>query len=206
MSTATGAESGYKGASFVFDSYAYVRRLRDAGMDEQQAAIQAETFMALAEDRLATKQDIAELMRDIAAMDAKAETTKAELHKAIEITRAELRKDIEAIRAELHKDIEAIRAELRKDIDTTRTELHKDIEITRAELRKDIETAKVETIKWVVITGIAILGGVAALIRFVPPVPAYYQPSTQEMRQTAPVPAPPLAPQGPPAHSPTPAR
>ena len=80
MSTATSTEGGYKSASFVFDSYAYVRRLRDAGMDEQQAAIQAETFMALAEDRLATKQDIAELKGDI-------ETTKAELQKDIALAR-----------------------------------------------------------------------------------------------------------------------
>ncbi|MBF0097680.1 MAG: DUF1640 domain-containing protein [Magnetococcales bacterium] len=78
MSTETNVESGYKGASFAFDSYAYVRRLRDAGMDEQQAAIQAETFMAMAEDRLATKHDIALLQRDIAAIDAKVEATKAD--------------------------------------------------------------------------------------------------------------------------------
>ena len=89
MSTATSTEGGYKSASFVFDSYAYVRRLRDAGMDEQQAAIQAETFMALAEDRLATKQDIVELKRDIAAIDAKVETTKAELRMEIEVAKTE---------------------------------------------------------------------------------------------------------------------
>ena len=67
-----------------------------------------------------------------------------------------------------------------------------DIDLAKAELRKDIEAAKVETIKWVIVTGIAILGGVAAINRLVPPVPAYYQPPTQEMRQTAPVPSPTL--------------
>ncbi|MBF0462974.1 MAG: hypothetical protein HQL87_16515 [Magnetococcales bacterium] len=57
-------------------------------------------------------------------------------------------------------------------------------------------------IKWVVVTGIAILGGVAAINRLVPPVPAYYQPSTQELRQMAPastLPAPP-APSSAPIH------
>ena len=182
MSTATSAESGYKSGTFVFDSYAYVRRLREAGMDEQQAAIQAETFMALAEDRLATKQDIAGLTRDI-------EATKAELKRDIEATKAELKLDIAAIDAR----VETTKAELRKDIETTKAELRKDIETTKAELRKDIETAKVETIKWVVITGIAILGGVTALIRFAPPLPTYYQLPAQEMRQIAPVPSAPLA-------------
>ncbi|MEO5363082.1 MAG: CCDC90 family protein [Magnetococcus sp. DMHC-8] len=103
MSTATSAESGYKGASFVFDSYAYVRRLRDAGMDEQQAAIQAETFMAMAENRLATKQDIAELKRDIAAIEAGLKRDIAILDGKIETTKAELRKEIEIAKTETIK-------------------------------------------------------------------------------------------------------
>ena len=68
-----------------------------------------------------------------------------------------------------------------------------DIELAKVELRKDIEAAKVETIKWVIVTGIAILGGVTAINRLAPPVPAYYQPPTQEMRQPAP-PVPPATP------------
>ena len=54
----------------------------------------------------------------------------------------------------------------------------------------DLEAAKGDIIKWVVTTGIVILGGVAALIRFVPPAPIYYQPPAQEMRQPAPSPVP----------------
>ncbi|MBF0161689.1 MAG: hypothetical protein HQL88_05320 [Magnetococcales bacterium] len=169
--TATNAESVYKGASFVFDSYAYVRRLRDAGMDEQQAAIQAETFMALAEDRLATKQDVAELKRDIAESNVRIATVEASLKRDIEATKAELKRDIAAIDAK--------------------------VETTKAELRKDIETAKVETIKWVVVTGMAILGGVAAINRMFPPLPAYYHPPLQEMRQTVPPPVFPVPPAAP---------
>ncbi|MEO5363981.1 MAG: CCDC90 family protein [Magnetococcus sp. DMHC-8] len=56
----------------------------------------------------------------------------------------------------------------------------------------DLETAKVDIIKWVVTTGIVILGGVAAINRLAPPVPAYYQPPAQEMR--LPVPAAPTTP------------
>ena len=100
MSTTTTTEIGHRSASFLFDSYAYVRRLRDAGMDEQQAAIQAETFLALAEDRLATKQDIADtnariamveanLKLDLASLDGKVETTKESLRKEIEVAKNE---------------------------------------------------------------------------------------------------------------------
>ena len=146
MSTATSTEGGYKSASFVFDSYAYVRRLRDAGMDEQQAAIQAETFMALAEDRLATKQDIAELKRDIAAIDAKVETTKAELKRDIETTKAELQKDIAILDGK--------------------------IETTKESLRKEIEVAKNETIKWMIglaLAQLAMMAGILmTLVRLLP--------------------------------------
>ncbi|MBF0162816.1 MAG: hypothetical protein HQL88_11085 [Magnetococcales bacterium] len=65
-------------------------------------------------------------------------------------------------------------------------------------LEKEIEKAKVETVKWVIVTGIAILGGVAAINRIFPPVPVYYQPPLQEMRQPAQpppaLPAPPSTP------------
>ncbi|MEO5350025.1 MAG: CCDC90 family protein [Magnetococcus sp. YQC-3] len=67
--------------------------------------------MALAEDRLATKQDIAELKRDIAAIDARVETTQAELQKDIETTKAELQKDIETTKAELRREIEVAKNE-----------------------------------------------------------------------------------------------
>ncbi|MBF0461800.1 MAG: DUF1640 domain-containing protein [Magnetococcales bacterium] len=150
--------------AIAFDTYAYVRRLRDAGVDEAQAAIQADTLVTLVEDRLATKQDVADLKRDIALIEAN------------------LKRDIK----EMDVRIVNVESNLKKDIAI----LNGKIEITKAELRKDIETAKVDIIKWVVVTGIAILGGVAALIRFAPTGPAYYQPPTQEMRQMAPVPVP----------------
>ncbi|MEO5348438.1 MAG: hypothetical protein H7836_02170 [Magnetococcus sp. YQC-3] len=52
----------------------------------------------------------------------------------------------------------------------------------------DLAAAKVDIIKWVVTTSIVILRGVAASNRIFPPVPAYYQPPVQEMRQPAPPP------------------
>ena len=72
--------------------------------------------------------------------------------------------------------------------------LEKEIELAKAELRKDIEAAKVETIKWVIVTGVAILGGMATINKYFPPVQLYNQPPAQEMRQTAPPPALPVPP------------
>ncbi|MEO5354668.1 MAG: CCDC90 family protein [Magnetococcus sp. XQGC-1] len=71
-------------------------------------------------------------------------------------------------------------------------EVKGDIRELELKLEARIETAKVETIKWVIATGMIILGGVAALNRLVPPpVPTYYQPPAQEMRLPPPAPAAP---------------
>ncbi|MEO5348355.1 MAG: CCDC90 family protein [Magnetococcus sp. YQC-3] len=111
MSTPPTTETNHKSSSFLFDSYSYVRRLRDAGMDEQQAAIQAEAFVLLAEDRLATKQDIAELQREIASV-------KTDLHREIASVKTDLQREIAAMNAK----VETIKAELRAEIEIAKNE------------------------------------------------------------------------------------
>ncbi|MBF0462450.1 MAG: hypothetical protein HQL87_13780 [Magnetococcales bacterium] len=73
--------------AIAFDTYDYVRKLRSVGVDEAQAAIQAEALVSLVEDRLATKQDMAELKRDMA-------TIEANLKRDIETTKADLKRDM----------------------------------------------------------------------------------------------------------------
>ena len=48
-------------SSITFDTLAYVKKLRSAGVPEKQAEIQAETFAEILEERVATKQDLKEL-------------------------------------------------------------------------------------------------------------------------------------------------
>ncbi|MEO5339170.1 MAG: hypothetical protein H7837_01440 [Magnetococcus sp. MYC-9] len=75
-------------------------------------------------------------------------------------------------------------------------ESKKDALATRGDvlrLEKEIEKAKVETIKWVIATGIVILGGMATINRVFPPVNLYYPPPGQETRQSVPVPTSPTA-------------
>ncbi len=68
--------------ALAFDTHAYVKKLRDAGMPEQQAEVQVEAMLWLIEGRMATKQDLevhraelkrdlAELKRDVKALDVK---------------------------------------------------------------------------------------------------------------------------------------
>lgn len=45
----------------VFDTYAYVKKLKSVGFTEEQAAVQAGTIKNLIDEQLATKKDIKEL-------------------------------------------------------------------------------------------------------------------------------------------------
>jgi len=48
-------------ASITFDTLAYTKKLKAAGVPEKQAEIQAETFAEIIEERLSTKQDLKEM-------------------------------------------------------------------------------------------------------------------------------------------------
>jgi len=48
-------------SSITFDTLAYVKKLKSAGVPEKQAEVQAETFAEILEERITTKQDLKEL-------------------------------------------------------------------------------------------------------------------------------------------------
>lgn len=56
-------------ATITFDTLAYSKRLKAAGVPEEQAEVQAETFAEIMEERLATKYDIELLRRDMKEME-----------------------------------------------------------------------------------------------------------------------------------------
>ncbi len=49
--------------TIAFDTLAYAKRLKEVGVPEKQAEVQAEAMVELVEERLATKQDILDLKR-----------------------------------------------------------------------------------------------------------------------------------------------
>ncbi len=76
--------------ALAFDTHAFVKKLRDAGVPEPQAEIQVEAIVAVIEARMATKKDlelqkveiqrdITEVKRDIKELDVKLETRLKEL-------------------------------------------------------------------------------------------------------------------------------
>ncbi|MBF0437392.1 MAG: hypothetical protein HQL77_18795 [Magnetococcales bacterium] len=86
--------------SLMFDSLAYAKKLKAAGMPEAQAEIQAETIMEWMDDKLATKVELevvrADLKRDIKELEVKLETV-------IKTSNLELRKDIESAKVDTIK-------------------------------------------------------------------------------------------------------
>jgi len=56
-------------ATVTFDTLAYSKKLKAAGVPEKQAEVQAEAFAEIIEERLATKQDIVLLQRDIKTLE-----------------------------------------------------------------------------------------------------------------------------------------
>ena len=49
------------GTTLVFDTLAYSKKLKAAGVPEKQAEVQAEAFAEIIEERLATKRDLKDL-------------------------------------------------------------------------------------------------------------------------------------------------
>ena len=56
-------------ATLAFDTLAYAKKLKAAGVPEQQAEVQAEAFAEILDERLATKQDIELLRRDMKELE-----------------------------------------------------------------------------------------------------------------------------------------
>ena len=56
-------------STIAFDTLAYVKKLKAAGVPEKQAEVQAETFAEIIEDRIATKHDILLLKQDLKALE-----------------------------------------------------------------------------------------------------------------------------------------
>jgi len=53
--------------AITFDTLAYVKKLKAAGVPEKQAEVQAETFAEIIDEKVATKQDLQMLEANVTA-------------------------------------------------------------------------------------------------------------------------------------------
>jgi len=57
-------------STVVFNTLSYAKKLKAAGFTEEQAEVQAEALAEIVDERLANKQDILALKRDIKELEA----------------------------------------------------------------------------------------------------------------------------------------
>lgn len=67
------------GSAITFDTLLYAKKLKEAGFTERQAEIQAEALVEIVEDKLATKQDIEFIRKDIKELELRTDVKLAEL-------------------------------------------------------------------------------------------------------------------------------
>ena len=91
----------------IFDTFDYAKKLQRAGLTEEQASVHVEALRNLVEHDLATKQDIANVQRDIAELRKETQQGIESLRKETDVKLAELNvslvKEIATAKAETIK-------------------------------------------------------------------------------------------------------
>ena len=91
----------------IFDTFDYAKKLQRAGLTEEQASVHVEALRTLVEHDLATKQDIANVQRDIAELRKETQQGIESLRKETDVKLAELNvslvKEIATAKAETIK-------------------------------------------------------------------------------------------------------
>ena len=119
-------------AAITFDSLDYFEKLKDAGVPEAQAKVQANALQtALNRHDEASRKEL--------ATRGDLQDVRSELKEEIQNVRTELKEDIQNVRNE----IQNVRTELKEDIQNVRNE----IQDVRTELKEDIQDVRLEVEK-----------------------------------------------------------
>ena len=140
----------------TFDSLGYFEKLKDAGVPEPQARVQADTLRQQTEAQRVALQS---------ALDRYDEASRRELATRGDVQ--DVRGEIQEVRSELQE----VRSELKEDIQNVRNELKEDIQNVRNELKEDIQDVRIEMkameirlLKWQLGIMTAGFGGLMAIM------------------------------------------
>jgi len=122
----------------AFDTLTYAKKLRDAGFTQEQAEVQAHALADIVEERLATKQDIATLRRDMKEMETS------------------LKHDMKEMETSLKRDMKALETSLHRDLQERDTSLHRDM--------KDMEYRLTIRLGAMLAVSITIMGALVKLL------------------------------------------
>jgi len=118
----------------AFDTYAYVKKLRDANLPEAQASAHADAIKGLIETNLASKDDIKDIHYDISDTKTDISNIKSEM--------SEMKTDISNIKTDIH-NIKSEMSEMKTDISNIKTDIL-NIKSEMSEMKTDISIIKSE--------------------------------------------------------------
>lgn len=127
-------------AVLAFDTYHYVKTLRNAGLPETQAEAHADALKSLIEQNIATKQDLLDVKR-------------------------ELKQDISNLRNEVKQDISDLGQKLIQDNLQLRSDTRAALTKIDAKIDTKIEASQKTIIKWMIGLFISQIGLTIALIK-----------------------------------------
>ena len=128
----------------LFDTHASVKRLITAGLTESIAEALVEEQQKWHNNNLAnlaTKQDVALLMKDTESLRQAMTYQFARVDDRIEATRQETKQDVELLRQEVKQDVELLRQEVKQDAELLRQEV---------KIRTDSLTDQITNLKWLI--------------------------------------------------------
>jgi hypothetical protein len=114
----------------AFDTYKYIRTLRDAGFTEAQAEAQSSALLQVYDSylaRLATKDDLKTLENDVKVLGVnlggRIDTLKSDLTGGMDTQKSDLTGSMEKTRSDLTGSMEKTRSDLTGNIDALRADL-----------------------------------------------------------------------------------
>ncbi len=90
--------------ALAFDTYSYVKKLRDAGVPEQQAEVQVAAIASILHDRMVTKEDH---RRDLKELETSLKRDLKELETS-------LKRDIKELETKLEGEIAGVRRDIKE--------------------------------------------------------------------------------------------
>ena len=91
--------------TMTFDTLSYAKKLKSVGFTEEQAEVQVEILAQIIDERLATKQDILALRRDM-----------KELETSLRREMEEIRRDMKEMETSLRRDMKEMELRLKHDL------------------------------------------------------------------------------------------
>ncbi len=156
--------------NLAFDTHKFVKNLSAAGMKTEQAEVLADTYAELLTDRLATKEDLRALKKELNAkidfqgeqLNARIDSLEERLDDKIDSLEKRLNSKIEAQGEQLNAKIDAQGEQLNAKIDFQGEQLNGKMDSIEERLNRHIEQAQTRTV--VRITGL--LGFLMLILEF----------------------------------------